>query len=374
MAIRKIESRIDVVTASRQRVQNVFKKAKKVYLSFSGGKDSLCMTSIVYDLILEGKIDKSKLTVIFIDEEGIYPSMVKHTENWREKFIRIGVPFDWYCLPFKQVCTLDTLSAGESWITWEPGKEDVWMRTPPPYAIVKSEFLHYAGEMNYQTFCEKRCNDGISLIGTRVAEAYTRLQSIASLDPDIDKVHKFFPIYDWKDTDVWLYIKEHDLSFPEIYMRLYEAGVAKKNLRLSAFFGDKTTQGLRWVAETDPDLWERIEKRMPNAYLTMLYWDSEMFARNTRKRKNLENKNADNINYREKCIDLLFKNTDKYNINHDTLATISWWRRLFIKSDGIATNAHYQKMYESILCGDPKGRDRRSLIVKMFGDYSKRNT
>ena len=72
MAIRKIESRIDVVTASRQRVQNVFKKAKKVYLSFSGGKDSLCMTSIVYDLILEGKIDKSKLTVIvrFMTAEG----------------------------------------------------------------------------------------------------------------------------------------------------------------------------------------------------------------------------------------------------------------------------------------------------------------
>ena len=111
---------------------------------------------------------------------------------------------------------------------------------------------------------------------------------------------------------------------------------------------------------------------MPNAYLAMLYWDSEMFARNTRKRKILENKNRDDTDYRALCIDLLFKNTAKYNINHDTLSTISWWRRLFIKSDGIATNDHYQKMYESILYGDPKGRDRRSLITKIFGDYSKR--
>lgn len=286
--------------------------------------------------------------------------------------MRIGAKFEWYCLPFKQVCTLDSLSSSESWITWEPGKEDVWMRQPPPYAIVKSDFLHYAGEMNYQTFCAKAFADGIALIGLRCSESYTRMFSIAQNGGNYRTTRKFYPIYDWSDNDVWLYIKENNLEFPEIYMRLYEAGVTKRNLRLSAFFGDKTTQGLRWVAETDPDFWERIEKRMPNAYLVMLYWDSEMFARSSRKRKELEETEDDDKDYKALCADVLFRNTAKYRINHDTLKTLPIWRRLFIKSHGIAENKHYKKMFESIINGDPKMRDLRSLQSKIYADYGER--
>lgn len=372
MAIKKIVSDIDVVTAARQRIKNAWDTYPKIYLSFSGGKDSLCLTSLIYDMIMAGQIDKQKLTVTFIDEEGIYPSMEKNALNWRTKFIQIGVPFEWYCLPFKQVCTLDSLSASESWITWEPGKEDVWMRQPPPFAIRKSNILKYAGEMNYQTFLERRCRDGLSLVGLRTAEAYTRLQTIAVMDLKKDNTHRFYPIYDWTDNDVWMYIKERKLEFPEIYMHLYEAGVQKRNLRLSAFFGDKTTQGLRWIAEVQPDLWDKIEKRMPNAYLVLLYWESEMFARSSKKRKDLEEGVADaNVDYRDKCLDLLYRNTDKYNINHDTLSRLGDWRSLFVRIDGKARQKHYKKMYESILYGDPKGRDRRSLIISVFTDYAK---
>ena len=374
MAIRKIVSDIDVVTAAKQRIRNAWDTYPKIYLSFSGGKDSLCLTSLIYDMIMAGQIDKHKLTVTFIDEEGIYPSMEKNALDWRTRFLMIGVPFEWYCLPFKQVCTLDSLSASESWITWEPGKEAVWMREPPPFAIRKSNILHYAGEMNYQTFLEKRCRDGLSLVGLRTAEAYTRLQTIAVMDLKKDRTHRFYPIYDWTDNDVWMYIKDRGLEFPEIYMHLYEAGVQKRNLRLSAFFGDKTTQGLRWIAEVQPDLWEKIERRMPNAYLVLLYWESEMFARNSRKRMDLEKDSAEqDVDYREKCLDLLYRNTAKYNINHDTLARLGDWRSLFVRIDGKARQKHYKKMYESILYGDPKGRDRRSLIISVFTDYAKEN-
>lgn len=372
MAIRKVESTIDVLSAAKLRIRNAWETYPKIYLSFSGGKDSLVLTSIIYDMLLSGVIDRKKLTVTFIDEEGIYPSMLKNAVAWRERFVAIGVPFEWYCLPFKQVCTLDKLSASESWITWEPGQEAVWMRTPPSYAIRKSNLLKYAGEMNYQTFLEKRCKDGLTMIGLRTAEAYTRLQTIAIMDLNKDSTHRFYPIYDWSDDDVWLYIKERGLEFPEIYMRLYEAGVKKPNLRLSAFFGDKTTQGLRWIAEVQPELWERIERRMPNAYLVLLYWESDMFARNSAKRKELEKDiEPQAVDWRDKCMDLLFRNTANYAINHDTLAKIGDWRHLFLKIDGKAKPRHYKKMYETILYGDPKGRDRRSLIISVFTDFAK---
>lgn len=367
MPVKKMLSSMNVLEAAKGRIRNLFDTGCKVYLSFSSGKDSLCLSSITYDLIREGRIDPKQLTVTFIDEEGLYPSMVEAAERWRKIFARVGVPFLWFCLPFKQVSVIDHLSSSESWITWEPGVE--WMRDPPTWAIMQHPVLRYPGEMNYQTFCTKAFSDGIQMIGLRSVESLTRYQCIAKHNMDRPS-GKFYPIYDWTDNDVWLYIKEHDLEFPDIYMRLYEAGVSKRQLRLCAFFGDCGTQGLRWIAETDNELWQRIEKREPNAYLVLLYWDSEMFRRSTRKRKELGQDEEDTRDYCALCKDMLFLNTDKYTIAKDTLSHLSAWKGLFIKSYGIAQNKHYKKMYEGILYGDPKMRILRILWQEIYTDYN----
>ena len=328
------------------------------------------LSSLVYDLIVSGEIDRKQLVVLFVDEEGLYKSMVDAALRWRKKFVSIGVPFMWFCLPFKQVSVLDHLSASESWITWEPGKEDVWIREPPPFAVRQHPILSYPGEMNYQTFCKRYCVDGIQMIGLRTAESLTRLQCISRSDlSKISPGGAFYPIYDWKDKDVWLYIKERGLEFPEIYMRLFEAGVHRNQLRLCAFFGDCGTQGLRWIAETDNELWSRIEKREPNAYLILLYWDSEMFRRSSSKRRELE-RDEEKKDYCALCKDLLFLNTDKYTIASDTKKNLKAWRNLFTKTYGVATEKHYKKMYEGLLYGDPKMRVLRILWTSIFTDYN----
>ena len=368
MPIKSITSSINVLDAARIRIKNAFSNGCKMYLSFSCGKDSACMAQLTYDLIREGAINPKQLTITFIDEEGLYPSMVEAALYWRKKFMGVGVPFLWFCLPFKQVCVINHLAASESWITWEPGKEDVWMREPPPFAIMQSPYLHYAGEMNYQTFCEFAFADGIQMIGLRVSESLTRNQMIARLKQD--RLNgKFYPIYDWTDRDVWLYLKERNVPFPDIYLRLYEAGVNRNQLRLCCFFGDMSTQGLRWVAETDPQLWERIQRREPNAYLVLLYWDSEMFRRSTAKRRELEAEEGPK-DYRQLCKDILFLHTDRYTIAADTKAKLKHWQGLFIKTYGIADQSHYRKMYEGILYGDPKMRILRILWTQIYQDYN----
>ena len=368
MPVRTIQSTVNVLDAAKQRIRNAFSNGCKVYLSFSAGKDSLCMSSLTYDLIREGAIDPKQLTVIFIDEEGLYPSMVENTERWRRNFESVGVKFLWFCLPFKQVSVIDHLSSSESWITWEPGKEKEWMRDLPRGAITSSPYLHYPGEMNYQTFCAKAFSDGIQMVGLRTVESVTRLQAIARCDMKA-LGGKFYPIYDWKDTDVWLYIKERGLDFPDIYMRLYEAGVRKNQLRLCCFFGDCSTQGLRWIAETDADLWERIERREPNAYLVLLYWDSEMFSRSSNKRRELESEEEEK-DYCALCKDVLFLHPERYTIASDTRKHLQNWRGLFVKTYGIASQKHYKKMYEGLLYGDPKCRILRVLWTSIFTDYN----
>ena len=74
--------------------------------------------------------------------------------------------------------------------------------------------------------------------------------------------------------------------------------------------------GLKNIPETDPELWEKIERRYPNAYLVLLYWDSDMFKRASRQRRELESKSS--TDYRAKLYDILFFNTRKYNVPADT--------------------------------------------------------
>lgn len=87
MAIKRCESSIDVVEAAKIRIRNVFKNGLPVYMSFSGGKDSLCISDLVMKMIQTGEINPKQLTVQFIDEEAIFPCMEDKVREWRKKFI-----------------------------------------------------------------------------------------------------------------------------------------------------------------------------------------------------------------------------------------------------------------------------------------------
>lgn len=363
------EGTIDVLTAARKRIINIFSNGKKVYMAFSCGKDSITMSSLVYDLIIQEKINKKQLTVYFIDEEGIFPEMEQMALLWHKKFTSLGVPFLWFCLPFAQVCDVDRLAATESWITWEPGKEDVWIRKPPSFAIMDSPYIHYPGEMNYQTFCAIAIKDGFNMIGIRTAESLTRQRVMANT---LSKARKgivtagnhVFPIYDWKDADVWLYIKEKRLEFPETYIRMYEDGVTRPMLRLSNFFGGMAINSMLHIPETNPELWDRIEKRLPNAYLALMYWDSEMFGRSTKHRREIEGNQNEKKDYRAMCIDMIFVHPERYNIPTGT--EIKDWKHLMLKMDGNLDDQLYKQIYEKILAGDPKRRALRMMYTKCF--------
>ena len=151
MAIKTCISDIDVVKAARQRIVNVFSNGLTVYMSFSGGKDSLCLANLVVDLINEGKIDKSRLQVIFIDEEAIFSCVEETVKEWRLKFLSMGVPFYWYCLEVKHFNCFNQLENDESFICWDSTKEDSWVRRPPAFAI-RSHTLLKPREETYQSF------------------------------------------------------------------------------------------------------------------------------------------------------------------------------------------------------------------------------
>lgn len=373
MAIKKVEGTLNVVEAAKQRIKNIFSNGVKVYLAFSGGKDTLCMCNLVYELAMRGEINPKFLTCVFIDEEALYKSMFQMALQWRKRFIALGAEFRWYCLPVYQVSMLHHLADDESWITWEPGKEDVWIRKPPPFAILRDPALEYSGQMNYQTFLPKVCMDGLMMVGVRAAESVQRVKYLSTVNMTAGHItgkNIVYPIYDWKDSDVWLYIKEHHLEFPQAYIDLYRVGVKKSQLRLCNFFASESIAGLRYIAETDPELWDRIQKREPNAYLALLYWDSEMFHRNTAKRQALES-NEPPKDYKALCKKILFDEPDKYFTNAKRRDVARAYRNLYVKGFSFMQPKHFKKMYEAVMAGDPKLRSLRAIYTDIFTDYTK---
>lgn len=373
MAIRSMIGSIDVLTAARMRIRNAFANGVRVYMSFSAGKDSLCMAHLTYDLIQRGEIDAKQLVVIFIDEEALYPSMEQMTLRWHKRFTGVGAEFRWYCLPFKQVSILRHLQNEESWITWEPGKEAVWCRQPPPFAITQHPLVTHPGQMNYQTFCTMAFRDGIQMIGVRASESYHRHKYLAKsgmyAGKQVGGSYKLFPIYDWTDDDIWLYIQQNDLDFPEAYMDLYALGLSRPKLRMCNYFGSEAVQGLKNIAETDPVLWDKIERREPNAYLVMLYWDSEMFRRQTRSRTELEAGQAPK-DYEETVMRMLFKEPEKHFTNPESLRLARDVRKLIVRYHFMLDNSIYKRLYEMMLTGDPKRRTLRSIAATMASNYN----
>lgn len=349
------EININVVDAAERRIYEAFLKNKTITMSFSGGKDSICMSDIVVRTMQKYGISFSRLIVLFFDEEAIYPDIEKITMEWRSRFLSLGAKFYWFCLPIKHYNCCNKLENDESFICWEPGKESVWVRQMPKFAIRNHK--DFVMGMNYQTFAKRIFKNIPQMVGLRMSESIQRRSSIGAMR----KSTFIYPIYDWKDSDVWLYLKKANLSFPITYIYLYKVGVPLNKLRISQFFSIDTIKSLPKVLEFYPDLYQRIIRREPNADLVMLYWDTDMFRSSQQDRK-FDHKDK---NYKKMFIEEM----QKAAINPNDYPGYELAKKLYARVNGTTSNKTYQKMYQLLVAGDPKRRAYRVIL----GDISRDN-
>lgn len=312
MAVKRATASITVLEAAKIRLLNIFKNGLPVYMSFSAGKDSLVMAHLVLEMIQQGKINARQLTVQFIDEEAIYPCVEDIAKKWRKKFMIAGAKFEWFCIEVRHYNCFNSLENDESYICWDSTKKELWIRQPPTFAIRTHPKLRPRID-TYQDFLPRISKDGIAIIGNRAAESIQRLLSLASIKShghNLSNRGQLFPVYDWKDPDIWRYIYENNIEIPQVYLYLWQTGHSKKQLRISQFFSIDTARSLVKMNEYYPDLMESIIRREPNAYIAAMYWDSEMFGRSSKKRRDLE-KDTVQKDYKAELIKM-FNNIDLY--------------------------------------------------------------
>lgn len=355
--IKKHYTDINVVTAARQRIKNIFSNGVPVQLSVSGGKDSICLNNLVFQLCQSGEIDKSLLTVDFIDEEAIYPCVEKVTMNIRRQWLYIGVPFRWWAIECKHFNCFNALTNDESFICWDRFKRDVWVRDMPSFAIT-SHPLFKPRKDTYQSFMERVNKDKIQMIGVRVSESVQRMNGVAAFQA----IHaKAYPIYDWHDTDVWKYIADNGLEYPIAYEHMYRTGLGFGRMRISQFFSIDTAGSLVNMCEFYPDLFNKICKREPNAYMAMLYFDTELYRRKKQKK--------DDTDYKGKVFEL-FNQPERFTTPSQQM-NFKQYRRFVMMHNSYMDNKTYKVVYQALIAGDPKKRTFRSLYAQVFGGKNK---
>ena len=259
MATYKKRMGISVLQAAENRIRYAFAHFDRIYISFSGGKDS----SVMFHLVMQEAIKKNKrVGVLFIDLEAQYKLTIKHVEDMFVMYKDL-IDIYWVCLPIK---LRNAVSNYEPvWCAWDPDRKIDWVRDIPSNCISDVRYFDFFEPgMEFEEFIElfavwySKGQSTAAFIGIRADESLNRYRTIASSNKEthfgklwttkvIDNTYNIYPIYDWKVSDIWTYhAKYNNLPHNEIYDRMYMAGVSYSQMRLCQPYGDDQRKGL-WL-------------------------------------------------------------------------------------------------------------------------------
>lgn len=278
MALQKRGLGKNVLQATRERIAWLFDTFPKIYLSFSGGKDSTLLLHLVVE---EAKRRDRKIGLLFIDWEAQFKLTIAHVEYCLHLYAD-HLDVYWVALP---LLTTNACSMFEpEWICWQPEKRDLWVREAPERAITDERyfpFYHHA--MTFEEFVPAFGHwyaEGMlcaSLVGIRASESLNRQRTIwqrADRRTFDDKpwttwmdrgVFNCYPLYDWSVEDVWTYHARTGKPYNTLYDRMHQAGLTLSQMRICEPYGDEQRRGLWLYHVIEPETWGKVVHRVAGA-------------------------------------------------------------------------------------------------------------
>lgn len=275
---------MSVLDAARQRIAWTFDVFPRIYVSFSGGKDSTVMLHLVMDeAIKRGR----KVGVLLVDLEGQYKLTIEHVQHCYELYAEHIEPY-WCCVP---IHLRNAVSVYEpKWIAWEPGREADWIRQPPPMAITDKgmfPFFRYRKAMEFEEFVPQfgawysDAKLTACFVGIRTGESLNRWRTIAGHGAKFEgrkytnhvmqTVWNVYPIYDWRTEDIWTYFGKTNKPYNRLYDRMHQAGLTAHQMRICQPYGDDQRKGLWLFQIIEPETWARLVARVNGANQGALY-------------------------------------------------------------------------------------------------------
>jgi predicted phosphoadenosine phosphosulfate sulfurtransferase len=277
-----------VYDASNERIDYIFKNFKKIYLSFSGGKDSGVMMNLVVDYMRKNNIEK-KIGVMILDNEANYNLSLEFMHRIIEKNLDI---FDvyWCCLPITLPCTVSSYLT--DWHCWGVKDEETWIKPMPKddyiVNIDNHKFDFFYENMGYAEFWDEFGNwysqgeETACLIGIRTEESLNRWRSIMNSNKEIKDGHMWtkkntktvynaYPVYDWKTDDIWIANAKFEWDYNNLYDIFWKAGLSIYQMRVASPFMSESKSSLNLYRVIDPSIWQRLCARVAGANFIATY-------------------------------------------------------------------------------------------------------
>lgn len=275
---------ITVLQAARDRIAYTFDNFERVYVSFSGGKDS----SVLTHMVMEEAIRRGRnVGWLIIDLEAQYRHTIEHIETMIDKYVG-HIDLHWVALPINLRNAVTNFKP--QWQCWEPEEESKWVRQPSPRAITDpSTYPFFVPGMEFEEFVplwgEWYAGDvkTAAFVGIRSDESLNRFRTIASSDKQMhdgkrwttlmsDGLYNVYPIYDWRTEDVWRFHGKYpELDHNKVYDLMNQAGVPLSQQRLCQPYGDDQRKGLWLYHILEPDTWFRLLARVNGVNSGALY-------------------------------------------------------------------------------------------------------
>ena len=275
----------DVLTAARDRVSKTFDGFERIYVSFSGGKDSSVMLHLVMDeAIKRGR----RVGVLIIDLEAQYADTMTHIRNMVDHY-RDNIDLHWVCV---ELLLRNAVTNYEPrWVCWDRTKRDMWVRQMPPEAKTEKDYSFMIPRMEFEEFMilfgqwYGQGEPTAAFVGIRADESLHRYCAIATWNKEgrmfngyrwttkqLDEVYNIYPIYDWKTEDIWIFHGKYpDKAHNAIYDKMNMAGVKLSQQRLCQPYGDDQRKGLWLFHILEPETWFKVVARVNGANSGALY-------------------------------------------------------------------------------------------------------
>lgn len=280
----KLYNNKSVLQASQERISKVFDNFEKIYISFSGGKDSSVMTHLV---LAEARKRNVKVGLLIIDLEAQYNDTIKHMEEMVETY-KDNIDLHWFC---GELLLRNAVSNYQPrWVAWDEEKKDIWVRPKPKYASDLSQYDFYVPKMEFEElmviFGEwySQGKTTAAFIGIRADESLHRYRAIVSRKEGLmfndwkwttkvsSKLFNIYPIYDWKTEDIWVFHgKNRNLIHNKVYDKMMMAGVKISQQRLCQPYGDDQRRGLWLYHILEPETWYKLIVRVNGVNSGSLY-------------------------------------------------------------------------------------------------------
>ena len=267
-----------VLDAAKERIAYIFDEFESIVVAISGGKDSTVLAHLALE---EAHKRGRKIGLFFRDGELIFESVIRQIRYLMNLYPENAIKY-WLQIPYTK--TISTSLSDSQFVAWDPRKKSVWMREQEPDSLKalpwKPDFYSDSGFTSIQDAFADGFKNTAFLLGLRAEESPNRRRAVSKNPGYKDALYStrkahgnvnFYPLYDWQFHDIWRYIWEEKLQYPDIYDFQWLKGLPTREMRISFFAHARSLKSLADLQEFEPDTYERLTRRIKGVQTGALY-------------------------------------------------------------------------------------------------------